>query len=62
MDSPRDYRVHDDGPSMPSEARLRAAMEQSDRDVASGWTVPLADVLAELDGVANRIEVRCRQA
>jgi hypothetical protein len=60
MDSPHNHRVHDDRPSMPSEAQLRAAMEQSDRDVAAGRTVPLADVLAELDGVANRIEARRR--
>lgn len=60
MDSPHDHQVHDDGPRMPSEAQLRAAMEQSDRDVAAGRTVPLADVLAELDDVANRIEARRR--
>jgi hypothetical protein len=36
-------------------------MEQSDRDAASGQTVPLADVLAELDEVVREIEVR-RQA
>ena len=35
-------------------------MEQSDRDVAAGLTVPLADVLAELESVADRIEARRR--
>jgi len=57
MDSPHDRQT---GHAMPSEAELRAAMEQSDRDVAAGLTVPLADVLTELDGVANRIEARRR--
>ena len=51
--------IHDE-PGMPSEAELRAVMEQSDRDVDAGLTVPLVDVLAELDGVADRIEPRRR--
>jgi hypothetical protein len=33
-------------------------MEQSERDVAAGLTTPLADVLAELDSAADRIEAR----
>src|SRR5271165_2786317 len=60
MDSPHDRQTGHAMPAMPSEAELRAAMEQSDRDVAAGLTVPLADVLTELDGVANRIEARRR--
>jgi len=47
-------------PPTPSEAELLAAMEKSARDVAAGRTVPLADVLAELDEVADRIEARLR--
>lgn len=58
MDSPHDRQLVDDTPAMPSEAELRAVMEQSDRDVASGRIVPLSDVLAELDSVAERIEAR----
>ncbi len=60
MDNPRDHRTDDDVPAMPGEAELLAVMEQSDRDLAAGLTVPLADVLAELDGVAREIEVRRR--
>ena len=60
VDNPRDHRTDDDVPAMPSEAQLLAAMEQSDRDLAEGHTVPLADVLAELDEVAREIEV-CRR-
>jgi hypothetical protein len=47
-------------PPMPSEAELGAAMEESARDVAAGRTVPLAEVLAELDEAADRIEARRR--
>jgi hypothetical protein len=60
VDNPRDHRTDDDLPAMPDEAQLLAAMEQSDRDLAAGDTVPLADVLAELDEVAREIEV-CRR-
>jgi len=45
-------------PAMPGEAQLLAMMEQSDRDVAAGLTVPLADVLAELDAIAAEVEAR----
>jgi hypothetical protein len=45
---------------MPSEAELLAVMEQSDREVAAGLTVPLADVLAELDEAVVRLETRRR--
>ncbi|HTW27195.1 MAG TPA: hypothetical protein VME92_08720, partial [Acetobacteraceae bacterium] len=55
-----DHRAADDTPSMPSEAELRAAMDQSDADLPAGLTVPLADVLAKLDGVAQEIEGRRR--
>jgi hypothetical protein len=60
MDRPHDHQANHDAPSMPSEAQLRAAMDESDRDVAAERTVPLEDVLAELDDVANRIEARRR--
>jgi hypothetical protein len=59
MDNPLDHRTSQPAPATPREAELLAVMEQSDReDVASGQTVPLADVLAELDEVANEIEAR----
>ena len=61
MDNPRDRRADDDVPAMPNEAELLAVMEQSDRDLAAGLTVPLADVLAELDDVAKDLEI-CRRA
>jgi hypothetical protein len=60
MDRPHDHRTDYDAPAMPSDAELRAAMEESDRDAAAGRTVPVADFLAELDDVANRIEARRR--
>lgn len=58
MDSPHDRRPDRDAPAMPSEAHLRAAMEQSEREAPAGQTVPLADVLAELGAVVDRIEAR----
>lgn len=60
MDNPHDHRTDDDAPATPSEAHLLAVMEQSDRDLAAALTVPLADVLAELEGVAKEIEARRR--
>jgi hypothetical protein len=60
MDSPRDRQTAQATPAMPSEAELRAVMEQSDRDVAAGLTAPLTYVLAELDRAADRIEARRR--
>jgi hypothetical protein len=60
MDRPYDVPPDEDAPPMPSEAELRAAMAESVQDVAAGRTVPLADVLAELDEVADRIEARLR--
>jgi hypothetical protein len=60
MDSPHDRQADHDTPVTPTEAELRALMEQSARDVEAGHIVPLADVLAELDGVADRIEARRR--
>jgi len=60
MDKPHDHPHDYDAPPMPGEAELRAVMEQSDRDMSAGLTVPLADVLAELDGVAHQIEARRR--
>jgi hypothetical protein len=60
MDKPHDHRTDDDAPAMPGEAQLLAVMEQSNADLAAGLTVPLADVLAELDVVAKEIEARRR--
>jgi len=60
MDNPHDHKTGDDAPAMPDEAQLRAVMDQSDANLAGALTVPLADVLAELDGVAQQIEVRRR--
>jgi hypothetical protein len=60
MDNPPTHQPADDAPATPDEAQLRAVMDQSDADLAAGLTVPLADVLAELDGVAQQIEVRRR--
>jgi hypothetical protein len=57
MDSSRDHRTD---PAMPDEAQLLALMDQSDQDLASGSTVPLADVLAELDDVVHEIKRRRR--
>jgi hypothetical protein len=58
MDKPHDRPANYDPPGMPNEAELLAMMEESARDVAAGRTVPLADVLAELDELADRIEAR----
>ncbi len=60
MDNPPGHRTNDDAPPTPGEADLRAAMDQSDADLAAGLTVPLADVLAELDGIAQATEGRRR--
>ena len=59
MGNPRDHQIVPAAPpSMPGKARLLAAMERSEREVAAGLTISLADVLAELDAVANGIEAR----
>ncbi|HET6238525.1 MAG TPA: hypothetical protein VFE41_26740 [Acetobacteraceae bacterium] len=60
MDHARDHRTGDDAPAAPGESQLLAIMEQSDRDLAAGQTVPLAEVLAELDDVAKEIEISRR--
>jgi hypothetical protein len=60
MDKPHDHRTDGDVPALLGEARLLAVMEQSDADLAAGLTVPLADALAELDAVAQEIEVHRR--
>lgn len=59
MDNPHEHRTAHSTPAMQRWSELRAIMEQSDRDLASGQTVPLADVLAELDDVAKEIEAHC---
>jgi hypothetical protein len=60
MDNPHDHPTVHAAPAMPDEAQLLAVMELSDRDLASGLTVPLADVLTKLDGIANEVEARRR--
>ena len=60
MDNAEDRKSDVAEPAMPSEAELLAVMEQSDREVAAGLTVPLADVLAELDEAVVRLETRRR--
>lgn len=60
MDKAHHRKVDHATPATPGEAQLRAAMEQSDLDVAAGLIASLEDVLAEPDGVANEIEARRR--
>jgi hypothetical protein len=60
MDKLHEHRPADDAPTTPDEADLLAAMEQADRDVAAGHTVPLAGIFRELDSTADRIEARRR--
>jgi hypothetical protein len=59
-DHPRNPQPTTDTPPPPTEAELRAAMDQSDEDVAAGLTVPLAEILSELDDVADQMETRRR--
>ncbi len=40
-----------DGTPMPSEAELVAVIAQSRREIDAGLTVPLSEVLADLDAV-----------
>ncbi len=58
MDQAPRNRPDDDGPPTPSEAALREAMDESDRDLAAGRTVPLQDVLRDLESLAGRMEAR----
>jgi hypothetical protein len=60
MDGLHDRHRRDKSPMVLGEADLLAAMEQSDADVTAGLTVTLADVLAELDEAAERMEARRR--
>jgi hypothetical protein len=60
MDNVRDRKSDIAEPAMSSEAELLAVMEQSDREVAAGLTVPLTDILAELDEALLRLETRRR--
>lgn len=62
MDNPHDRPANYDAPGMPGATEFLLAMEESEQDVAAGRTVPLADVLAGLDELADRIEARPRQA
>jgi hypothetical protein len=58
MDRAPKHQSQPEAPATPTEAELRAVTAQSDRDVAAGHTVPIADVLAELDTIADRAEAR----
>jgi hypothetical protein len=60
MDDPRDIFPDPDPPTMPSEQALRAMMDESDRDLAAGRLVPLADVLADLDAAIEQIQTARR--
>ena len=61
MDNPRPGNHQDDeNPPMPTEAELRAMMEQSDLDSRTSRGVPVGDVLAKLETAAKRIEARIR--
>ncbi len=60
MDSPRASRNERPNPLVLNEADLTAFMDQSERDVVGGMTVALAEVLAELDAVVEKIGVRRR--
>ena len=60
MDNSFDRSDDDPAPPAMHEATLLTTMERSDREVAGGLTVPLADVLADLDAAAERVEARLR--
>ncbi len=60
MDTAQDRKAGAAPPPTPTEAELRAAMEQSDRDVEAGLTVSLEEVLADLDDSVARMEARRR--
>jgi hypothetical protein len=61
MDRQHDRQSESDALDMPGEAGLRTVLDESDRDIAAGRTVALADVLAELDLVASETEARRRR-
>ncbi len=46
----------DEAPPRWAEAQLRAMMDRSDQDVAAGLTVPIDDMLTELDEIAASTE------
>jgi hypothetical protein len=56
MDDARDLSHDRDPPPMPSEQVLRDMMDESDRDLAQGRLVALADVLADLDTAIKQIQ------
>ena len=60
MDKAYDYEPPYNDPPMPAEAEVIAMLEQSARERAVGLTVPLADVLAQLDAIADRAEAGLR--
>lgn len=56
MDDWRDISHDPDHPPMPSEQAPRDMVDESDRDLARGRLVALADVLADLDAAIERIQ------
>ncbi len=60
MDTRHDRKAGEDPPPTATEAELRAAIDQSDRDVEAGLTVSLEEVLADLDDSLARMEARRR--
>ena len=60
MDTRHDPEAGGHLPPMPAEADRQAAMAQSDADVAAGLTVPLEEVLADIDASIARMKARRR--
>jgi len=56
MDNPYDH--HEDMPAVPNETALRESLERSAADVVAGRTVPVTEVLADLDRSIARMEKR----
>ena len=60
MDNPRDHELDFDPPPMPSEDELRAALDESEEDVAAGRTFPASEVLSELVHAIEEMEAKRR--
>jgi hypothetical protein len=56
MDDRRDLSHDPDPPPMPSEQAMQAVMDESDRDLAQGRLVPLADVLGDIDAAIEQVK------
>jgi hypothetical protein len=55
MKNRQDHGTNHPATAMPSEVELLAMMDEADRDVASGRTVPMEEVLAELDEIVKEM-------